>query len=63
MAITIEKEELEKRLIELSETEPQYISNLFRILKERFEVKQISEIDKLINDDFAEYESVFKALA
>jgi hypothetical protein len=63
MAITIEKEELEKRLIELSETEPQYISNLFRILKERFEVKQISEIDKLINEDFAEYESVFKALA
>jgi hypothetical protein len=63
MAITIEKEELEKRLFELSDSEPQYVSNLISILKERFQSTKTLEIDKIIDEDFAEYESVFKALA
>jgi hypothetical protein len=61
MAVTIEKEKLEKQLLELSDTEPKYVSGLLKMLKERIELKQDSEFDEIMHKNFAKYESVFKS--
>jgi hypothetical protein len=63
MAITIEKEGLEKRLFELCETEPEYIIELFKITKNKLEQNRQFKFDENMMKIFEKYENVFKSLA
>lgn len=59
-----EREEQKKRLIELVESEPDFVNTL--IIDVRNELKRRKkkmDFDKLLEENFKEYEAVFRALA
>jgi len=64
MTTIAEREELKKRLIELFESEPDFVNSLLNdVMKEIKRRKRDLEFDKLLEENFKEYEAVFRALA
>jgi len=64
MTTIAEREELKKRLIELAESEPNFVNSLLKdVMKEIKRRKRDLEFDKLLEENFKEYEAVFRALA
>jgi hypothetical protein len=64
MTTIAEREELKKRLIELVESEPDFVNSLLNdVMKEIKRRKRDLEFDKLLEENFKEYEPVFRALA
>ncbi|MCF8326582.1 MAG: hypothetical protein K9I84_16620 [Leadbetterella sp.] len=64
MTTIAEREELKKRLIELVESEPDFVNSLLSdVMKEIKRRKRDLEFDKLLEENFKEYEAVFRALA
>ena len=64
MTTVAEREELRKRLIELAESEPDFVNSLLKdVSKEIKRRKRDMEFDKLLEENFKEYEAVFRALA
>ncbi|MDP1812862.1 MAG: hypothetical protein Q8K92_00270 [Leadbetterella sp.] len=64
MTTIAEREELKKRLIELVESEPDFVNSLLNdVMKEIKRRKRDMEFDKLLEENFKEYEAVFRALA
>jgi len=64
MTTLAEREELKKRLIELAESEPDFVNSLLKdVMKEIKRRKRDMEFDKLLEENFKEYEAVFRALA
>lgn len=64
MTTIAEREELKKRLIELAESEPNFVNSLLKdVMKEIKRRKRDMEFDKLLEENFKEYEAVFRALA
>jgi hypothetical protein len=64
MTTIAEREELKKRLIELVESESDFVNSLLNdVMKEIKRRKRDMEFDKLLEENFKEYEAVFRALA
>ena len=64
MTTIAEREELKKGLIELVESEPDFVNSLLSdVMKEIKRRKRDLEFDKLLEENFKEYEAVFRALA
>ncbi|WP_255047455.1 hypothetical protein [Lacihabitans sp. CS3-21] len=62
MTTIAEREELKKCLIELVESE--FVNSLLNdVMKEIKRRKRDMEFDKLLEENFKEYEAVFRALA
>jgi hypothetical protein len=64
MTTVAEREELKKRLIELVESEPDFVNTL--IIDVRNELKRRKkkmDFDQLLEENFKEYDAVFRALA
>lgn len=64
MTTAAEREELKKRLIELVESEPDFVNTL--ILDVRNELKRRKkkmDFDQVLEENFKEYDAVFRALA
>ncbi len=63
MAATLDKEQISKSLKELAVSEPDFVKGL--LLEIADELKQIKRqrLEEIVNEDFAEYEAVFRALA
>lgn len=66
MTAQIDEKTFKKVLYELMVEQPEYFKNLFRqIVEEKTDHKteRRKRLEKIIQEDFAEYEDVFKALA
>ncbi len=66
MTATIDEKTFKKVLYELMVEQPDYFKNLLRqIVEEKtdYKTERRKRLEKIINEDFAEYEDVFKALA
>ena len=64
MTTISERKELKKRLIELVESDPDFVNSLLNdVMKEIKRRKRDLEFDKLLEENFKEYEAVFRALA
>ena len=64
MTTVAEREELKKRLIELAESEPDFVNTL--IVDVRNELKRRKkkmDFDQLLEENFKKYDAVFRALA
>ncbi len=64
MTTVAEREELKKRLIELAESDPEFVNTL--IIDVRNELKRRKkkmDFDQLLEENFKEYDAVFRALA
>ena len=60
MANIIDKELLKQSLKELMVSDPNYVSELITELSNELKKK---ELEKIVTDNFKEYDEVFKALA
>ena len=60
MASTIDKDLVKKSLKELMVSDPNYVSELILELSNELKKK---ELEKIVADNFREYDEVFKALA
>lgn len=64
MTTIAEREELKKRLIELAESDPEFIISLLNDVWEEIKQKKIdAEFDEILEENFKKYEAVFRALA
>jgi hypothetical protein len=59
----LDKEEIEVYLLELCDTEPQYVIELFRILKEKLEQDGRVKFDENMINIFERFDKVFRALS
>jgi len=60
MANILDKELVKQSLKELIVSDPNYVSELIQELSNELKKK---ELEKIVSDNFREYEEVFKALA
>lgn len=64
MTTVAEREEQKKRLIELAESDPEYVISLLNeVWKEIKQKKMDMEFDEILKENFKKYEAVFRALA
>ena len=64
MTTVAEREEQKKRLIELAESDPELIISLLNDVWEEIKQKKINtEFDEILEENFKEYDAVFRALA
>ncbi len=64
MSTVAEREEQKKRLIELAESDPEFVISLLNdVWKEIKQKKMDMEFDELLEENFKKYEAVFRALA
>ena len=61
--MTINKEQLSKSLKELAVTEPDFVKALLLEIANDLKRMKRHRLEEIVNEDFAEYEAVFKALA
>lgn len=60
---TIEKQAIRNAISEFSKTDPEFLAILLEDIKIQMAENRRKQIENVINEDFVEYESVFKALA
>jgi hypothetical protein len=63
MTTVAEREELKKIILELVETEPNFVESLLHDAGEKLRLAKKSKLEQIVNEDFKEYQEVFKALA
>jgi hypothetical protein len=63
MDATINKEQLTKSLKQLAIDEPDFVKTLLREITEELKHAKRQRLEQIVNEDFAEYEEVFRALA
>ena len=63
MTTVLDKEILKKSLIDLAKTEPDFIRELISEINEDLKKSRNQRLEAIINEDFKEYEDVFRALA
>lgn len=63
MTTVLDKEILKKSLIDLAKTEPDFIRELISEINEDLKKSRKQRLEAIINEDFKEYEDVFRALA
>lgn len=63
MATAIDKETIRKVLLEYTITEPEYVSLLLEDIKTQIAEINRKKLEAIVDEDFKEYDSVFKALA
>lgn len=63
MTTVLDKEILKKSLIDLAKTEPDFVRELISEINEDLKKSKKQRLEAIINEDFKEYEDVFRALA
>ena len=63
MTTVLDKEILKKSLIDLAKTEPDFVQELVSEINEDLKKSKKQRLESIINEDFKEYEDVFRALA
>lgn len=63
MTTVLDKEILKKSLIDLAKTEPDFVQELISEINEDLKKSKKQRLESIINEDFKEYEDVFRALA
>ena len=63
MTTLAEREELKKAILELIETEPGFVESLITDANEKLHLAKKAKLEQIVNEDFKEYNDVFKALA
>jgi hypothetical protein len=63
MTTLAEREELKKVILEMVETEPGFVEGLIIDAGEKLRLAKKAKLEQIVNEDFKEYEEVFKALA
>jgi hypothetical protein len=63
MTAIIDKELLRKSLIDLTETEPDFVRGLMVEIDADLKKQKKHRLEEIVNEDFEEYAAVFKALA
>jgi hypothetical protein len=63
MTAIIDKQLLRKSLIDLAETEPDFVRELISEIDTDLKKSKRQRLEEIVNEDFKEYEDVFKALA
>lgn len=63
MDVIIDKDQLSRSLKELALTEPDFVKALLLEVANELKRMKRHRLEQIVNEDFAEYEAVFKALA
>lgn len=63
MTVVIDKQLLRKSLIDLAETEPDFVQELLLEIDIDLQKSKRKRLEEIVNEDFNEYADVFKALA
>ncbi|HEV7349412.1 hypothetical protein [Telluribacter sp.] len=59
----LEKETLKKSLLQLAHEEPDFVRELLLEVKEDLKKARRKRLEEIVEEDFREYDEVFKALA
>lgn len=59
----LDREKFKESLIELAKNDPNYLRELLYEVKEDLKKSRRQRLEQIINEDFEEYEDVFRALA
>lgn len=59
----LEKETLKKSLLQLAHEEPDFVRELLLEVKEDLKKARRKRLEDIVEEDFKEYDEVFKALA
>ena len=63
MDVVIDKDQLSKSLKQLAVTEPDFVKALLLDVANDLKRMKQQRLEQIVNEDFAEYEAVFRALA
>ena len=63
MTTVAEREELKKVILKMVETEPNFVEDLIIDASEKLRLAKKAKLEQIVNEDFKEYDEVFKALA
>lgn len=63
MTTLAEREELKKVILKMVETEPNFVEDLIIDASEKLRLAKKAKFEQIVNEDFKEYNEVFKALA
>ena len=63
MTTVAEREELKKVILKMVETEPNFVEDLIIDASEKLRLAKKAKLEQIVNEDFKEYNEVFKALA
>lgn len=63
MTSIIDKELLRKSLIDLTETEPDFVRKLMIEVDADLKKQRIKRVEEIISESFTQYDDVYKALA
>ncbi len=63
MEATLDKEQISKSLKQLAICEPDFVKGLLLEIADELKQMKRQRLEQIVNEDFAEYEAVFRALA
>ena len=63
MEATIDKENIRKIIKEMAVSEPAFINELMAEVTNLLKETKRQQLERIVNEDFAEYEAVFRKLA
>ncbi len=63
MEATVDKETIRKLVKEMAVSEPAFISELMNEVASLLKETKQQQLERIVNEDFAEYEAVFRKLA
>lgn len=63
MEATLDKEQISKSLKQLAVSEPDFVKGLLLEIANELKQMKRQRLEQIVNEDFAEYEAVFRALA
>ena len=63
MSALLDKEQISQSLKELAINEPEFVENLILEVANSLTQNKRQRLEQIVNEDFAEYEAVFRALA
>jgi|AntAceMinimDraft_11_1070367.scaffolds.fasta_scaffold148510_2 hypothetical protein len=59
----IDKERIREAILELAKNDPSYLRGVLLEVKDDLKVAKRQRLEEIVNQDFDEYEEVFRALA
>ena len=63
MEAILDKEQISKSLKQLAVSEPDFVKSLLLEIADELKQMKRQRLEQIVNEDFAEYEAVFRALA
>jgi hypothetical protein len=63
MAAILDKEQISKSLKALAVSEPDFVKQLLLEIVNELKQSKRQRLEEIVNEDFSEYEAVFRALA